>query len=105
MPEWIYESATAMAAAIREKQISSPELVRACLERIEAVNPNLNAVVQVCSEQALDDAQIADQKLACGEAIGPLHGVPFTLKDAIETKGVICTGGTEGRAHYVPGAD
>jgi len=105
MSEWIYESATAMAAAIREKQISSRELVRACLERIEAVNPRLNAVVQVCSEQALNEAQSADQRLARGELTGPLHGVPFTLKDAIETNGVICTGGTEGRAHYVPAAD
>jgi amidase len=105
MPEWVYESATAMATAIREKQISSHELVRACLERIDEVNPRLNAVVQVCSEQALKDARDADQALARGEEIGPLHGVPFTLKDAIETQGVICTGGTEGRAHYVPAED
>ena len=53
----------------------------------------------------LKDARDADQALARGDAIGPLHGVPFTLKDAIETKGVICTGGTEGRAHYVPSED
>jgi len=105
MPEWIYESATAMAAAIRKKEISASELVRACLERIEAVNPRLNAVVQVCSEQALKDARDADNALARGDIIGPLHGVPFTLKDAIETKGVICTGGTEGRAQYVPSKD
>jgi amidase len=105
MPEWIYESATAMAAAIRKKDISAQELVRACLERIDAVNPRLNAVVQLCSEQALSQARDADQALARGETIGPLHGVPFTLKDAIETKGVICTGGTEGRAHYIPRQD
>ena len=105
MLEWIYESAAAMAAAIREKQISSHELVRSCLERIDEVNPRLNAVVQVCSEQALKDARDADRALARGEVGGPLHGVPFTLKDAIEAKGVICTGGTEGRVHYVPAED
>ena len=105
MREWIYESAAAMAAAIRKKEISAHELVRACLERIEEVNPRLNAVVQVCAEQALEEARHADQALARGDVIGPLHGVPFTLKDAIETKGVICTGGTEGRAHYVPHQD
>jgi len=102
MREWIYESAVAMAAGIRRKEISSHELVRACVERIEQVNPRLNAVVQVCTEQALEDAHAADQALARGNVIGPLHGVPFMLKDAIETKGVICTGGTEGRAHYNP---
>ncbi|MGD0223830.1 MAG: amidase [Terriglobia bacterium] len=105
MSEWIYKSATAMAEAIRMKRISAHELVRDCLGRIEEVNPRLNAVVQVVPERALNDARDADQALARGDAIGPLHGVPFTLKDAIETKGVICTGGTEGRSHYVPHED
>ncbi|MGA2986449.1 MAG: amidase [Terriglobia bacterium] len=105
MPEWIYRSAAAMAAAIRRKEISAQELVRASLGRIEEVNPRLNAVVQLCAEGALEEARQADRALAHGEAIGPLHGVPFTLKDAIETKGVICTGGTEGRSHYVPSQD
>jgi amidase len=105
MHEWIYKSATAMAAAIRNKEISAYELVRTCLARIEEVNPRLNAVVQICAERALDEARHADQALSQGDVIGPLLGVPFTLKDAIETKGVICTGGTEGRAHYVPNED
>jgi amidase len=105
MRKWIYQSAAAMAAAIGKKEISSQELVRACLERIGEVNPRLNAVVQNCAEQALREARHADQRLARGEATGPLHGVPFTLKDAIETRGVICTGGTEGRAHFIPPQD
>ena len=105
MPEWMYKSAAAMAAAIRKKEISAHELVRACLERIAEVNPRLNAVVQICAERALEEARHADQVLAQGDVIGPLHGVPFTLKDAIEAKGIICTGGTEGRAHYVPSED
>ncbi len=105
MREWIYESAAAMAAAIRKKEISAHELVGASLKRIEEVNPRLNAVVQICAERALEEARRADQALARGDVIGPLHGVPFTLKDAIETKGVISTGGTEGRSHYVPRQD
>lgn len=105
MSDWIYQSASAMAAAIRKKQFSAHELVRACLGRIEEVNPRLNAIVQLVTEQAHKDACDADHALARGEAIGPLHGVPFTLKDAIETQGVICTGGTEGRSHYVPHED
>jgi amidase len=79
--------------------------VRASLERIEEVNPRLNAVVQITAERALQEARAADQALARGEVSGPLHGVPFTLKDAIETKGVISTGGTEGRSHYIPNQD
>lgn len=94
-----------MAAAIRKKEISASELVRACLQRIEQVNPRLNAVVQLGAEQALKQARDADQGLARGEECGPLHGVPFTLKDAIESAGLICTAGTEGRAHYVPSQD
>ncbi|MGA3327606.1 MAG: amidase, partial [Terriglobia bacterium] len=105
MSEWIFQSAVATAAAIRKKEISAREIVRASLERIEEVNPRLNAVVQMDAEQALEEADAADQALARGDAVGPLHGVPFTLKDAIEAKGLICTGGTEGRAHYVPDED
>lgn len=105
MDELLYSSASAMARAIREKMISSAELVRAHLERIEAVNPKLNAVVQIPAARALEEARQADGELARGEINGPLHGVPFTLKDAIETAGVITTGGTAGRRAFVPTAD
>jgi amidase len=103
--ELIFASATQQAKAIREKQISSEELTRACVERIAEVNPKLNAVVQLPAATALAQAREADRALARGEIKGPLHGVPFTLKDAIETEGVICTGGTLGRASYVPKED
>ena len=92
--ELIFASAGEQAKAIRDKQISSKELVRACIKRIEEVNPKLNAVVQLPAETALRKAREADKALAKGEIRGPLHGVPFTLKDAIETEGVISTGGT-----------
>ena len=103
--ELIFASATEQAKAIRDRQISSEELVRACIKRIEEVNPKLNAVVQLPAETALGQAREADKALAKGEIRGPLHGVPFTLKDAIETEGVISTGGTLGRASYVPKED
>jgi len=105
MPEWVYQSAAAMTAAIRKKEISAYELVQACIERIEEVNPALNAVVQLPAEWALEEARRTDSALARGDVLGPLHGVPFTLKDAIETEGVVSTGGTQGRAHYVPNQD
>jgi len=103
--ELIFASATEQAQAIREKRISSEELTRGCLKRIEEVNPKLNAVVQIPAATALAEARQADRALARGEIKGPLHGVPFTLKDAIETEGVICTGGTLGRASFVPKSD
>ena len=105
MDELLHASATQIAQAIREKKISSEEFVKACLARIEAVNPRLNAVVQLPAERALAAAREADEALARGEVRGPVHGVPFTLKDAIETAGVISTGGTEGRRNHVPSAD
>jgi amidase len=103
--ELLSQSATALAQAIRTKQVSSEEVVRACLGRIAEVNPRLNAVVQIPAESAIRQAREADHALSLGEQKGPLHGVPFTLKDSIETRGIISTGGTEGRAHYVPGMD
>ena len=103
--ELIYASATALAKAIREKQVSAEEVVNAYLRRIAAVNPKLNAVVQLTAEAARAQAREADAALARGELKGPLHGVPFTVKDTIETAGVICTAGTKGRAIFVPTQD
>jgi amidase len=98
-------SASELAAAIRSKKLSSKEIVEAHLERIALVNPKLNAIVQLTAETARKDAAAADAAVARGEIGGPLHGVPMTIKDTLETAGVICTGGTKGRANYVPQAD
>ena len=100
--ELISASATTLAKAIRTKQVSSEEVVKAYIQRIETVNPKLNAVVQLTAETALAQAHETDAALARGESKGPLHGVPFTVKDNIETAGVICTAGTKGRAAFVP---
>jgi amidase len=69
------------------------------------VNPRLNAVVQLCAERALAEARDADAALAGGETPRPLHGVPMTLKDSLDTEGVVTTGGTLGRASHVPEED
>lgn len=105
MNEPIYTSAKALAQAIRNKEVSSEEVVKAYLERIEEVNPKLNAVVQLTAESALDQAHEADAALARGEIKGPLHGVPVTIKDNIETAGVVSTAGTKGRSSFVPEYD
>lgn len=105
MDELIYASATALAKAIRAKEVSAEEVVNAYLQRIEAVNPKLNAVVQLTAEAARAQAREADAALARGESKGPLHGVPMTIKDALETAGVVSAGGTKGRAVFVPTQD
>jgi amidase len=105
MDDIIDASATDLARAIRAKAISSAEVVQVYLQRIEAVNPHLNAVVQLRAEAALAEARAADAALARGQVLGPLHGVPMTIKDSLDTAGVITTGGTTGRASFVPAQD
>jgi len=86
-----------MAAAILKREISSVELVELHLERIEQINPEINAVVHSLAGPALQEAAAADAKLARGEQCGPLHGVPFSVKDSIDVRGAPCTAGTLGR--------
>src|SRR5262245_26233345 len=105
MPDVIHSSMIQLAKAINAKQISSVEVVQAHLKRIEAVNPRLNAVVQLRADEALDEARLADEALARGESHGLLHGIPMTIKDSLDTAGVITTGGTLGRKDFVPEQD
>jgi amidase len=99
------KSASELASAIRSKTLTSKAIVEAHLEQIAKVNPKLNAVVQLTADAARKEADEADAALARGDIKGPLHGVPITIKDTLETTGVICTGGTKGRANFVPKAD
>ncbi|HXL13807.1 MAG TPA: amidase [Bradyrhizobium sp.] len=99
------KSASELADAIRSKKLTSKAIVEAHLDRIAKVNPKLNAIVQLTADSARREAEEADAALGRGEVKGPLHGVPITIKDTLETKGVICTGGTKGRANFVPAAD
>ena len=96
-------SLVALAAAIRTGQVTSEQAVRAYLDRIDAVNPKLNAVVQQRREGAIADARAADR--VPHEKRGALHGVPVTIKDSLDVAGIISTGGTQGRAKYVPPHD
>jgi len=98
-------SAKALAGAIRDKRISSVELVDIYLDRIDQVNPSLNAVVQLRAEGARADARRADESLARGDSLRPLHGLPMTIKDSFDTEGVITSWGTLGRAGFVPDRD
>lgn len=103
--EIIYMSATKLAQLIREKKVSSVEATKAYIDRQLAVNDRLNAVVMNCYTRALQEAQAADAALAKGELKGPLHGVPITIKDSLDTEGVISSGATYGRQQYIPKKD
>jgi len=85
--EIIYSDATRLAALIRSKEVSPVEIVQAHLDRIEAVNPKINAIVTRVDD-ALDAARAAEKAVLAGDELGPLHGVPFTVKDSIDTAGV-----------------
>ena len=98
-------SATKLAGAIRAKKVSATEVVQAHIDRINEVNPKLNAVVQLVEERALSEAREADEALAKGDSKGPLHGVPMTIKDSLDTEGIVSTGGTTGRSSFVPDRD
>lgn len=92
-----------LASAIRLGTVSSEETVRSYLDRIAAVNPQLNAVVQLRHDAAILEARAADR--APKAKRGRLHGVPVTIKDSLDTADIISTGGTKGRAAYVPPVD
>jgi amidase len=100
-----FSSVRAFAAAIQRRELTSEAIVRTCLERIDAVNAQLNAVVRIANDTALARAREADAATARGERWGPLHGVPMTIKDSLDTAGVVTTGGTQGRASFVPEHD
>ncbi len=105
MDDLVFTSATELAAAIRHKRVSSHEVVDAYIKRIEAINPRLNAVVQLAAGSARAQAREADAALARGEIRGPLHGVSFTAKDVFETAGVISAAGLDERAYHIPERD
>ncbi len=98
-------SAGELAAAIREKRASSEEVIRAHLDRIGAVNPKVNAVTVVLGEQALRRARRADEEVAAGAALGPLHGVPVTIKESIDLKGTPTTHGVAAYKDCMPERD
>lgn len=105
MDSLVSASVTSLAQAIRDKKVSAVEVITAHLQRIAAVNPRLNAVVCLAAERALEEARAADAALARGETTGPLHGVPMTIKDSLDTAGLVSTGGTKGRAAFIPAQD
>ncbi|OWT80249.1 MULTISPECIES: amidase [unclassified Achromobacter] len=97
--------ATELASLIRNRELSSVEVVQAHLDRIEAVNPKINAIVTLNADQALEAAGNADKAFVKGAQLAPLHGVPFTVKDALDTAGIPTQRGSLLFAGNVPTRD
>src|SRR5436309_7656407 len=93
MMEIVFSSTTQLAAAIRAGHVSATEVLKAHLVQIDKHNPALNAIITMDAERAYERAREADKALARGQVWGPLHGVPFTLKDAHATAGMRTTSG------------
>ena len=102
--ELFYQDATKLAELIRAKEVSPVEVMRAHLDRIQEVNPRVNAVVTV-ADDALQAAKAAEAAVLSGAELGPLHGVPFTVKDSIDTAGVATQRGSPIFKGRVPDAD
>ncbi|HEY1527531.1 MAG TPA: amidase [Candidatus Angelobacter sp.] len=91
--------------AVQKKEVSPLELTRACLERIERLNPKLNAFITITGESAMEEARRSEAEIARGEWKGPLHGIPLAVKDLIETAGVKTTAASAVLKNYVPAVD
>ncbi len=88
-----YEDASTLAKLIRTRQVSPVEVVNAHLDRIEALNPAINAIVTI-ADSARQAARVAEAAVLSGQELGPLHGVPFTVKDSIDTANVMTQRGS-----------
>ena len=100
-----YGSVSEAAEMIRNGDTSALELTRLMLDRIEKLNGSLNAFITVTADSALAQAEKADRELARGRDRGPLHGIPVAIKDLIDTRGVLTTGGSKHYADRVPESD
>ena len=98
-------SACEMAEGIRSREFSSLELIDAHLAQIDRLNPVLNAYVQLRAEEARDEAKRADALVSTGTSLGPLHGVPISIKSCIDVAGMRCEAGSRLRKGNVPSTD
>ncbi|WP_225804369.1 amidase family protein [Streptomyces sp. NK15101] len=104
-PEICDASASEPARRLRARELSAREVVTAHLERIEQLDPTLNAIVTLTADKALEEAADADERLARGEPVGPLHGLPVAHKDTHNTAGIRTTHGSPVLAGHVPEHD
>jgi len=99
------ETIVALAPRLRRKEVSPVELTHDCLDRIEKLNPTLNAFITVTAESALAEARAAEVEISRGEWRGPLHGIPVAIKDLIDTAGVRTTAASGLYQNRIPTED
>src|ERR1700753_3115264 len=102
--ELFYQDATKLAELIRTREVSPVEVMQAHLDRIASINPKVNAIVTIGAD-ALQAAKAAEAAVQRGDELGPLHGVPFTTKDSIDTANVLTQRGTPIFKGRVPDTD
>jgi len=105
MTEVLFRSATSVAKMLRRREISSRELIEQLFARIDAVNPRVNAVAEQRREAARAEAAAADEATAHGERVGPLHGVPVTIKESFDVAGMHTTWGNPAFGVFVADRD
>jgi Asp-tRNA(Asn)/Glu-tRNA(Gln) amidotransferase A subunit family amidase len=101
----LYSTVRELGESLRARKFTSVELTEAYLYRLGRLGPNLNAVVTVTADLALEQARQADQEIAAGKLRGPLHGIPYGAKDLLATKGIKTTWGSRAYADQVPNED
>lgn len=99
-----YQDASSLAQMIRNGEVSPVEVITAHLERIAAIDPQINSIVTIAAD-ALDAAKKAEAAMLRGDRLGPLHGVPFTVKDSIDTANVLTQRGSPIFKGRIPNAD
>ena len=104
MTEITSKSLASLTELVRSREASPVEVMQAYLDRITEINPKLNAIVTVAPD-VIEKAREAEAAMSRGEMVGPLHGIPITVKDTIETKGLRTTSGSVLRAEFVPDRD
>lgn len=103
--EMPFLGALEIAALIRSKKISSVEVTSLMLSRIAEIDKKVNAINVLLEEEVMENARLADEMLGRGKILGPLHGVPITIKDSFRIKGVVTTAGNPALKDYVPDYD
>ena len=91
-----------ISALIKNKEVSPVDIVNELLERIDQIDPILNSIITLNREEALRNAEIAEEEISQGKYRGPLHGVPIGIKDLVFTKGIKTTMGSEIYEDYIP---
>jgi aspartyl-tRNA(Asn)/glutamyl-tRNA(Gln) amidotransferase subunit A len=100
-----FTSASQLAGLIQSREISPVELMEALLSRIEHLQPQINAFSTVCTDKAMEASRSAESEIVRGKSVGPLHGIPFSVKDLLWTKGVPTTSGSYIFENYLPDED